>query len=92
MSRSNIYGMYAANGNAAGFFVRRDSWANSTFARILTVAGQPTGPLPGKSPYHGNPTVMAAFYFNDRLKDPAMILSCPGTYAYTEIPAPPGIS
>ncbi len=90
MSRLNIYGMYAANGNAAGFWVQRDSWLGSTFARILSVAGHTTGPLPGKPPYHGNPAVMAEFYLHGRLKEASMILSCPGTYAYTQIPPPGG--
>lgn len=94
MSNLNIYGMYAANGNAVGFFVRRDSWAHSTFAKVLSIHGQTSGPLPGKPPYHtnwphhGNPVVLVDFYFNDRLKEKGMILSCPGTYAYRQIPSP----
>lgn len=88
MSRLNIYGMYAANENAAGFWVRRDSWSVSTFARILSVGDHATGPLPGKPPYHGNPEVIAEFYLHGQLKDASMTLSCPGTYAYTQIVPP----
>jgi hypothetical protein len=91
MNQPNIYGLYAANGNAAGFWVRRDSWSGSTFARILTVGGQSAGPLSGKPPYHDNPPVIAAFYLHGKLKDPNMVLSCPGTYAYTQIPLPAGV-
>lgn len=90
MNNPNIYGMYAANGNQAGFWVRRDSWSGSTFARIRTIAGQAAGPLPGNPPYHGNPKVIVEFYLHGRLKEAAMILSCPGTYAYAQIPAPAG--
>jgi hypothetical protein len=88
MNQPNLYGMYIASGHNAGFFVRRDSWAGSTYARVLTIGGQASGPLSGKSPYFGNPAVIVDFYFNDRLKESGMQLSCPGTYAYTQIPDP----
>ena len=88
MNQPNVYGMYTANGSTAGFWIRRNSWSSSTYARVLTIAGYSTGPLPGKPPYHGNPQVVVEFYFNDRLKEQSMILSCPGTYGYAQIEPP----
>jgi len=86
----NVYEMYTAHGHAAGFWIRRGSWARSTFAKVLTVGGSANGPLAGRPPYHGNPTVVVDFYMDGRLKEPGMILSCPGTYTYTEIQPPNG--
>lgn len=85
MARHNVYQMYTANGERAGFFIRRDSWARSTFARVLMIDGRSDGPLPGPPPYHGNAPVRVEFHLNGQLKDPNMLLSCPGTYAYTQI-------
>lgn len=78
----NIYQMYEANGNKAGFFVRRNSWGN-TYARVATVAGSTEGPLPGNPPYYGNPPVtMDVFNDDGSLKGTDQELSCPGTYSY----------
>jgi hypothetical protein len=53
--------MYVANGNRAGFWVKRDSWGN-TCALVKLVGGQASGELSGEPPYvnvkgKGNPTV-----------------------------------
>ena len=72
----NVYEMYAANGNRAGFYVRRNSWAPHNVARVLSIDGKESGPLPGKPPYHGNPVVIADHPWG------VCQLSCPGTYGY----------
>lgn len=78
----NIYQMYEANGNRAGFFVRRDSWT-SIYAQVKTVAGQSEGPLIGKPPYYGNPKVTMDVFNNDgTVQGTNQELTCPGTYAY----------
>ena len=85
----NIYQMYVANGNKAGFYVVRDSWGN-TIAEITTVGGKKEGMLPGKPPYYGNPPVKADIYKKDtgsKINTNATI-SCPGTYAYTLVEDP----
>jgi hypothetical protein len=72
----NIYEMYVANGNRAGFSVHRNSWASHNTAQVLSVAGQESGPLSGAPPYYGNPLVIADHPWG------VGRLSCPGTYAY----------
>lgn len=84
----NIYGMYTQNGNQAGFWVRRDSWAMSTFAQVRKIAGSEHGPLTGKPPYYERQKVTMDFYMNGRIHEMATELSCPGTYAYTLINDP----
>lgn len=92
----NIYEMYVANGNKAGFWVVRDSWGQS-FAKVLTVAGFPAGPLSGDPPYYAqgpkkkSPTVMARIYYRDQ-KPVIEPLRCPGTYAYRRIVSPFGVA
>lgn len=78
----NIYQMYEANNNKAGFYVRRDSWS-TIYARVATVAGRTEGPLQGKPPYYGNsPVTMDVFNNNGSVQGTNQPLSCPGTYAY----------
>lgn len=71
----NVYQMYVANGNKAGFSVRRKNWRSSV--RVVSVAGLAEGVLPGEPPYYGNPPVIVA-YPNGRMQ----VLSCPGTFQY----------
>jgi len=79
----NIYQMYAANGNRAGFYVRRNSWAQ-TYARVVAVDGREAGPLSGRPPYYGNPPVtMDVYNWDGTVRAVAQPLSCPGTYGYS---------
>lgn len=88
----NIYGMYVANGNRAGFWVVRAKWRN-VIAQVTDVASKTDGPLAGTPPYYGNPSVTAEF-FNIHTGEPLergeegheRALPCPGTSAYTLIP------
>ncbi|MBB3208936.1 hypothetical protein FHS27_004770 [Rhodopirellula rubra] len=84
----NIYQMYHDNGDTAGFFVRRDSWS-TIIAKVVSIDGQESGELPGKPPYHGNPPVLMTVYNNDgTIQKEAETMSCPGTYAYSQIDPP----
>jgi hypothetical protein len=88
---TNIYQMYVANGNRAGFFVRRNSWSHPrSFARVLSVGGMVEGPIPGLPPYFGNPVVKARIWYRGR--ETFGSLSCPGTFAYKHIEPPYGAS
>ena len=82
-SKHNIYQMYANNGNKTGFFVIRNSWSRY-YARVIDIAGQSEGELPGDPPYHGNPKVYAELYSLNTGKciNKREELSCPGTYGY----------
>lgn len=83
--------MYEANGNKAGFYVRRRTWGN-TYARVVAVGGRAEGPLPGEPPYFGNPEVLVDVFKNDgRQVASGDVLSCPGTYSYEQIPPPPSL-
>lgn len=92
MAAENIYQMFTRLGGA-GFFVKRDSWSHPrTLARVISVGGLTSGPLPGPPPYHqpaGNKplVVMAAISYRGA---PAKIevLTSPGTFAYTWIDRP----
>lgn len=93
MERENIYQMYTRLGGA-GFFVKRDSWSHpKTVARIVSIGGLTTEPLPGKPPYHnqggklGSPKVLAEVSYQGQASK-AEELSCPGTYAYQIIERP----
>jgi hypothetical protein len=77
----NIYQMYEAFGNRAGFYVRRDSWSKA-YALVISVQGKKRGPLEGKSPYYGNPSVIANIYGFSSGDQKGVTLSCPGTYGY----------
>lgn len=85
----NIYQMYCANGNQAGFYVQRDTWGN-TYAQITKVAGKTRGPLAGIPPYYGNPLVHCDLYnlATGELIDCNAQLSCPGNYSYIQIAKP----
>ncbi len=77
--------MYVSNGERTGFFVRRDSWS-SVYAKVRTIAGQVEGPLVGEPPYYSNPEVVMDVFRNDgSLKNAHELMSCPGSYAYTQI-------
>jgi hypothetical protein len=83
----NIYEMYGANGDRAGFYVRRDSWGPDSVARVNTIDDLYSGPLPGPPPYHGNLVVQATFYvFGKAVNE--FELSCPGTSAYKRVSGP----
>ena len=73
----NIFQMYEANGNKAGFFVKRNSWSSQT-AEIVKIDGKSSGELTGKSPYFNNPKVFGKFSDNGELVE----ITCPGTYGY----------
>lgn len=74
----NIYQMYVNNGNKAGFRVRRDSWARTRTALILSVDGKSSGKLKGRPPYYGDPPVIGDLDGVGEIK-----ISCPGSYTYT---------
>ncbi len=78
--KENIYQMYVANGNKAGFWVKRNSWSWQT-ALITSIAGKSEGELEGKPPYFGNPKVLARMGGTGGEFE----LSCPGTYGYTRV-------
>lgn len=77
----NIFQMYEAFGNRAGFYVQRDSWSK-VYALVISVQGKKSGPLEGVSPYCGNPAVVANIYGFTNGDQKGVTLSCPGTYAY----------
>jgi hypothetical protein len=50
MSAENIFQMYTRLGGA-GFFVKRNSWSHPrATARVVSVGGLTSGPLPGPPP------------------------------------------
>lgn len=76
-SKMNIYQMYVAKGNKAGFWVKRNSWSWKT-ALITRVDGKTEGELVGEPPYFNSPKVkgkMGGMYKE-------INISCPGTYGY----------
>ncbi len=83
----NVYQMYVANGNAAGFWVQRNSWGR-TVAYVEKVCGLSEGPIPGKPPYFGRPDVLVTLWQLRRddsgwnCVGVGQQLSCPNTYAY----------
>lgn len=76
----NIYQMYVANGNKAGFWVRRNSWSWQT-ALITSVGGRSEGELEGVPPYFKNQQVKGRMGGTGKEFE----LSCPGTYGYEKI-------
>jgi hypothetical protein len=93
MERQNLYQMYTRL-NGAGFFVKRDSWSHpKTVARVVSIGGLTTEPLPGEPPYHnqggklGSPKVIAEICYQGAAPR-RQELTCPGTYAYTQIDPP----
>lgn len=79
----NIYQMYVANGNKAGFWVQRNSWSWQT-ALITSVGGQAEGELEGQPPYFKNQKVKGRMGGQGREVD----ISCPGTYGYRRVDSP----
>ena len=85
----NVFDMYEANGNRVGFWIRRDTWGN-TVARVISVAGAASGPLPKKEGARypdGRPKVIAEFYDVrtwEQMNESEV--SSPGTFAYSLVP------
>lgn len=86
----NIYQLYLQNGLKCPFIVKRANWVKTAFV-VETIGGNPSGPLKGSPPYHGNPLVFG-HYINpetgelvaDRsAKDGS--LSCPGSFQWEMI-------
>lgn len=92
MSSENIYQMFTRLGGA-GFFVKRNSWSHPrAFARVISVGGLETGPLPGTPPYHNTPDgkklkVLAAISYHGE-RAVVQQLTSPGTFAYSQIDRP----
>jgi hypothetical protein len=78
--KQNIYQMYVANGNKAGFWVKRNSWSWQT-ALITSIDGKSEGELSGVPPYHGNLNVKGRMGGSGN----EIEISCPGTYGYSLI-------
>lgn len=76
----NLYQLYIENGNMAGFKVRRSGWANSSWARVVSITAerQTNGSLPGSPPYHQN----AVVYLDFKDKGVSEEAPCPGTYQW----------
>ncbi len=89
MRRPNVYEMYVANENRAGFWIQRNSWGG-TCAYVRLVGGREAGDLPGVAPYFSNLPVHADLHdlSTGVLKERRFLLSCPGTFAYHLIGAP----
>jgi hypothetical protein len=92
MATENIYQMFTRLGGA-GFFVKRDSWSHpKAAARVISVGGLTSGPLPGLPPYH-QPAgtkkllVLADISYRGEPSQPQELTS-PGTFAYTLIERP----
>ena len=85
----NIYEMYVANGNKAGFWVQRDGW-EAHVAQVISISGETEGPLRGKPPYYGNPHVVMDLYdtWDRKLKAVGADLSCPGSDGYWLVDKP----
>jgi hypothetical protein len=92
MPVENSYQMFTRL-DGAGVFVKRDSWSHPrTVAKVISVGGLTSGPLPGLPPYHQPPgakklIAMAAISYQG---EPEKIqeLASPGTFAYTVIERP----
>lgn len=95
----NIFEMYCANQNKAGFFVQRNSWSG-TVAKIKSIGDQECGELIGigNHPYYnkarewvyaelflikGNQLIQVEPTFNHVGNTKMFFISCPGTYAYS---------
>lgn len=77
----NIYQMYVANGNKAGFWVKRNSWPWWQSAQIISINGKSAGVLEGVAPYFNNAKVLGRIGGSGNLIE----LTCPGTYGYIQI-------
>ena len=94
----NIYQMYHKNNCTLDFYVVRDSW-KTIIAKIINIENVIIGKkIIGKYPYYNNPKVLAEFYkvpdneVNESWRFCTQnnlietnFLSCPGTYAYSQI-------
>lgn len=82
----NLYQMYVQNGERAGFWIRRSTWAN-TCAKARSV-----GELKGKPPYYGNPKVFADVYDlrSGNLREESAPMPAPGTFKTWHRIDPPG--
>ena len=76
----NIYQMYVANGNKAGFWVKRNSWSWQT-AQITSIGGQTEGPLEGLPPYFNSPKVKGKMGGVGK----EIEITSPGTYGYSRV-------
>jgi len=76
----NIYQMYVANGNKAGFWITRNSWSWQT-ALVTSIGGISEGPLEGNAPYFMNQKVKGLMGGVGREVE----ITSPGTFAYTRI-------
>lgn len=83
----NVYEMYVANGNRAGFWIKRNSWG-STVGQVTRVQGLAEGPLFGNPPYYDGGKVHVTMYWQGWKKETDAVLSCPGTYAYSRVSPP----
>lgn len=66
--------MYVANGNKAGFWVKRNS---GTVAFVTHINGKSEGTLEGEPPYYGNQKVIGKIGGKSGVE-----ISCAGTYGY----------
>jgi hypothetical protein len=66
-----LQGMYALNGNRAGFWVQHRSWRNMC-AQVLSVAGLRIGKLPGDAPV-GSPAEVVIHAFDVRSGRPVQL-------------------
>jgi hypothetical protein len=85
----NIYKLYAANGDRAGFWVQHRTWKNMC-AHIQSIADQQCGALPGPSPLHDNAKIVARI-FDVRSGRPIPVgpsLDNPDDHNYTVIAEP----
>ncbi len=78
--KQNIYQMYVANGNRAGFWVQRDSWSWKS-AQIVSIGGKAEGPLEGNPPYFQNQKVIGKMGGVGREVE----ITSPGTYGYRRV-------
>ncbi len=84
----NIYEMYVEHWKRPGFWIRRTTWGN-TIAKIKHV-----GELSGRSPYYGNPAVVAVVYdlSTGDVKDENFLIDTAGTYKTWRWVQPPSWS
>jgi len=68
-SSMNVYEMYHKNNNEFGFLIKSNPWSGN-IVKVTSIDGVIEGEkIKGKSPYFGNPKVMAEFYKCDRVCD-----------------------
>jgi hypothetical protein len=92
MPVENSYQMFTRL-DGAGVFVKRDSWSHPrTVAKVISVGGLTSGPLPGLPLYPTAGSQKANCDGGNLLSEPAKIqeFASPGTFAYTVIERPTG--